>query len=904
MDNGGAPLGLQFAVLGPVEVRRDGAALPLGGVRQRALLATLVLHRGKVVSADRLVDDLFGPRPGAGAANALQQAVSRLRRTLGDSRAVLTKAPGYLLDVAPDQVDLQRFELLRTRGQEALAASDPASAAAHLREALALWRGEPLSDIAELDFAQADIRRLEELRLATTMDRIGAELAVGDSTEHVAELECLVAANPFQERLLGQLMLALYREGRQADALEAYREARTLLRDELGLEPGRALQELERAILTHDASLDSEHTPPESKDGVAICPFKGLAPFELGDARFFCGRERIVDELVARLAEGTLVGIVGPSGIGKSSILRAGLLRALASGALPGSESWPTVVLRPGAHPFSELERIPGPGDRTIVAVDQFEELFTVCDDESERAAFLEALVNAARDPDRRTIVALALRADFYGRCATYPRFAELLSAHHVLVGPMQPDELARAITLPAERAGLHVEQVLVNALVGDVGGEPGGLPLLQTVLLELWRRRDDATIRLSDYREVGGVRGAVGRLAEATYESLDDDGRQIARTLVLRLTAGDADNAVRRRVPAGELTQRRAEEGAVLDTLVTARLLIADEGSIEIAHEALLREWSRMRQWLDEERESRRLEEHVRASATAWADGGREPADLYRGPRLAVVLDWHAAHESELAPVEEEFVAASREAGEQELLEQRQRNRRLRTFAGAIFALLVLALVAGGAALIQRGSARREARVALARQLGAEALTEPRLDRAMLLAREAVNLRSSSQTEGTLMATLLRAPAAISTFSVPITSRPQQLSVSPDGRTLGVADNAGTIRFYDLAAHRLRRRSPTSATDWRRASARTVRGSSCTPASSSPSSPVRRPDAETHRDAELRQAVPDEVILRNQVPASVPATPSSSPTASPVPTDRTARPSSTTGTYGRISGQ
>ena len=155
-------------------------------------------------------------------------------------------------------------------------------------------------------------------------------------------------------------MLALYREGRQADALQAYRDAHALLRDELGLEPSRSLQELERAILTHDASLDAVSRSAAPEAGVAVCPFKGLASFELGDARFFCGRERVVDDLVARLADGTLVGIVGPSGIGKSSVLRAGLLRALASGALPGSETWSTVVLRPGAHPARRARAGPG----------------------------------------------------------------------------------------------------------------------------------------------------------------------------------------------------------------------------------------------------------------------------------------------------------------------------------------------------------------------------------------------------------------------------------------------------------------------------------------------------------------------------------------------------------------
>ncbi len=806
-------VGLEVSLLGPVEARRDGQPLPLGGARQRALLAIFALHAGEVVSSDRLIDELFGESASAGAANALQQNVSRLRRTLGsngspDQATLATHPPGYVLRIDPTCVDVHRFEESVRAAHQLLESGDNASAAEHLRAALALWRGAPLSDLGELGFAEAEVRRLEELRLNADMDRIDAELALGRATDLVAEIEALVAASPYQERLRGQLMLSLYRSGRQADALDAYRAARDLLRDELGLEPSRALQQLEHAILVQDPSLDV--APPSAEvrdDAVVVCPFKGLASFDVGDARFFCGRERVVDELVARLAEGTLVGVIGPSGIGKSSVLRAGLLRALASGALPGSEGWPSVVIRPGAQPGNELARAAAAtrtSRRSVIAVDQFEELFTVCADEDERAAFIDALVAAAQDPDRRTIVALALRADFYGRCASYPELARLLSASHVLVGPMQPDELARAVSIPAERADLQIEDALVAALVADVAGEPGGLPLLSTALLELWQRRDGSALRLADYRAAGGVHGAVGRLAETTYAGLGDDGKPIARALMLKLAAGEADNAVRRRVPAAELTQGREDTASVLAALVDARLLTADDGSVEVAHEALLREWPRMREWLEEESESRRLETHVRAAAREWDTGGRDPGDLYRGARLSAVLDWQATHAGELDSLESEFVDAGRNQSERELEAQRQRNRRLRVLAAGIFALLVLALVAGGAALLQRGTARRAARDAQARQLGAEALTEPRIDRALLLAREAVNLSPSTQTEGTLMATLLRTPAAIATFNSPITSRPQGLSVTRDGRTLAVPDNNAVVRFYDLPTRSL----------------------------------------------------------------------------------------------------
>lgn len=248
---------LEFSVLGPLEVARAGQLLRLGGERQRGLLALLLLDANRPVSADRLIDALSGPDPAPNAANALQVAVSRLRKVLGDENGELlvTRIRGYELCVEPEQIDLVRFERLAAEGTAAVEAGDAAAAAATLREALALWRGPALADIASLDFLQPEIRRLGELRLAAVMERIDADLALGRGQELVAELESLTREGPLQERLRGQLMIALYRAGRQVDALAVYRDIRDLLAEELGLEPSRALRELERRILEHDPAL-------------------------------------------------------------------------------------------------------------------------------------------------------------------------------------------------------------------------------------------------------------------------------------------------------------------------------------------------------------------------------------------------------------------------------------------------------------------------------------------------------------------------------------------------------------------------------------------------------------------------------------------------------------------------
>ncbi len=247
--------GVEFRILGPLEARREGAVVALGGTRQRAVLALLLTRANEVVSAERLIDELWGGEPPGTAANVLQGYVSHLRKALG-AEVIVTRPSGYVVEIEAGQLDLDRFERLCEEARAALGGGDGATASELLREALALWRGQPLADFAYEPFAQAEIARLEELRLAAVERRIEADLARGRDAELIGELEGLIERHPLRERLRGDLMLALYRAGRQADALEAYRKAREALVDELGIDPSPALQELERAILRQDPSLD------------------------------------------------------------------------------------------------------------------------------------------------------------------------------------------------------------------------------------------------------------------------------------------------------------------------------------------------------------------------------------------------------------------------------------------------------------------------------------------------------------------------------------------------------------------------------------------------------------------------------------------------------------------------
>ena len=247
---------MQYRILGPLTVAKDGSEVVMGSGKQRALLALLLLHANEAVSTDRLIDELWGESRSSSATKVLQNYVSKLRRLLGEG-VLITRAHGYELRVEPGELDLDRFDDLVAEGRRALAAGDPERAAAVLAEALALWRGPPLADLTYEPFASADIERLDGLRVAALIERIDADLQLGRHDALIGELEGLVARYPLQERLRGQLMLALYRCGRQADALRVYKETRRVLVDELGIEPSPALQQLEHAILVHDSSLES-----------------------------------------------------------------------------------------------------------------------------------------------------------------------------------------------------------------------------------------------------------------------------------------------------------------------------------------------------------------------------------------------------------------------------------------------------------------------------------------------------------------------------------------------------------------------------------------------------------------------------------------------------------------------
>jgi len=547
---------------------------------------------------------------------------------------------------------------------------------------------------------------------------------------------------------------------------------------------------------------------PSRDQGFAACPYKGLASFEEADAGLFFGRERLVGELAARTVGVGLLAVVGASGSGKTSAIAAGLLPSLQAGLLPGSDRWAAAVMRPGEHPLAELValRVGTPQDagRLVLVVDQFEEVFTTCQDDDERTRFVDELVYASGDPDRGVVV-IGLRGDYYGHCGAYPELARLLAANQVLVGPMSGDELRRAIELPARRTGTRVESTLAETLVLEIGDEPGGLPLLSTALVELWVARTDGWLRAEAHSRLGGVRGAVSRLAESSFENLSDGQRAAARRLFLRLvTSGEEASVARRRVPRSELDlEEDAVLASVVERLTQDRLLTAREGTIEVAHEALLREWPRLQEWLTEDAQGRELREHLTQSAKRWDGTGRDTAELYRGARLSATIDWASTRSQELNELERGFIAESRAESERDLSRQRQANRRLKGLLAAAGALLVLAVIAGALTLVSRGNAKRSATAAVAQRLGAQALVAKDIDLSLLLARQGVALDDSQQTLANLESALVRSPAAIR-VSRPLPGRLVGVAASRDGQLLAYANNASQVAFVDVRSGRI----------------------------------------------------------------------------------------------------
>ena len=482
-----------------------------------------------------------------------------------------------------------------------------------------------------------------------------------------------------------------------------------------------------------------------------------MASYGVHDARRYHGRDRAARSVSRLLETARFAGVIGASGSGKSSLLAAGL----------GSLGWDVTVLRPtGDEPIGP--DVTG-SDRAVLVVDQLEELFTGGDHDA-RVRYLDALCDLH---DSGAVVAVALRSDHYGTCAGYPRFAELIARNNLLLGPPTAEDLRRMVVGPALDAGLVVPDDLVEEIVDEVLGEPAALPLVSHALAETYRlSASDGVLEWDAYRRSGGVRGAIATTAETAWQSLPAPRQLTARSLLTQLAepdAGGIDSA--RRVPLATLVGHVAERRATLDALATARLVAIDGASAEIAHEAVFREWPRLRDWLEADRARLRSLANLRNAARWWQESGHDEAALLRGSQLVTAHDAMnagAGADDDPDRTVSDFVAASQDLAEQELDELRTRelaarrsNRRLRVLLAAVVALGLGAAGVGLVAAHQTRTAEHERDVADARRLAAASgtLRSDNVDLAALLAAEAYDLHADRGTAGSMLAAMTARP-------------------------------------------------------------------------------------------------------------------------------------------------
>lgn len=540
----------------------------------------------------------------------------------------------------------------------------------------------------------------------------------------------------------------------------------------------------------------------------APCPYPGLAAYQQQDAPYFRGRDELIEHIGAAVhASGSsgLTAVFGASGTGKSSLLNAGVLPSL-------PPHWRTYRITPGARPLAELERAlaalhpadgtrkgregDAPRDGTLLTIDQFEEVFTLCQDTAERDAFLTRIADLARAPHQQLRMLIAVRSDFYAHCSAHPALAAVLrSSRQLPIGPPGESELRRIIADPARQLGVELDPELLSTLVSEATGHPGALPLLSHVLRQTWLRHQGQRLCLKDYESSGGLRDAVAQTAEALYAAAEPARQRTMRRLFVRLTAlGDGTDDTRRRISRAELSglAEADEISALLDELAAARLITLGQhapDSVEVSHEAVIAAWPRLRGWLAEDREDLLTHRRLTEAALDWEDAGRDRELLYRGARLATARSWSERHPGSLNAHEQAFLTAGRRADQ-------RRSRRAWQAVAAMAALLALAVVAALLAVDAEREASDQRNRALAEKVAAQAADLRRVDPALAaqLSLAAYRLHPSAASRTSLL----------SAFSAPFATRLRKevntLAFARDGKRMATGGDDRRIRIWDVS--------------------------------------------------------------------------------------------------------